>query len=352
MNNVRSKQRIATAHITGFLAAALLAAAGTAQADPSLTFVGELDSYLGYSQPAGDKDLKSTTGLQSNGLTTSYLGVHGSHELDNGLTAIGALEMFLQPDTGEVGRFPNDVMFARAANFGLKGDFGQFTVGRNTSIYFLSTIIYNPFGDSFSFSPMVLMSFGGGGLYGDSGWSNSLVYSTPTMGGFTSSVEYAFGEKSGDTSSNKVAANTFYKSGDFGFTAAVQKISGTQPGATGLAPDDSQTAALAGISYAIGDNTLYAQYQVMKDDLAGGDIDRDTLVLSASIAVGKGAIYLGVGLTQTSTDMGDYDRKIYTLMYDLPLSKKLELYAGYTSDSPDGVEQDGQTIGLGGRFRF
>lgn len=330
----------------------LVLLANQANAENSLAFVGELDSYVGYNRPAGDSDTKSTLGVQSNGLTTSYLGAHGSQDLDDGLTAIASVEMFLRPDSGELGRFQNDIMFARAANVGLKGDFGQFTLGRNASLYFLSSISFNPFGDSFSFSPMVLMSFGGGGLYGDSGWSDSLVYSTPTMGGFTSNVAYAFGEKAGDTGIHKMAANTFYKSGDFGFTVAVQKIAGTQPGATDLAPDDSQTDAIAGISYAIGDNTFYAQYQIMRDDLAAGNIDRDTLVLSASIAAGKGAIYLGVGLTKTSTDAGDYDRKVYTLMYNLPLSKKLDLYAGYTNDDPDGVEQTGQTLGFGGRFRF
>lgn len=338
---------------TGACSAALLLMASAAcHGESSLNFVGELDTYLGYSEPAGAKDTEATSGVQSNGLTTSYLGAHGSHELDNGLTAIGAVEMFLRPDSGELGRFEDDIMFARAANFGLKGDFGKFTLGRNASLYFLSAISFNPFGDSFSFSPMVLMSFGGGGLYGDTGWSDSLVYTTPELGGFTSSLAYAFGEEEGDTSTHKVAANTFYSAGDFGFTAALQKISGPQPGALGLPEDGSQTDAIVGVSYALGDHTFYAQYQVMQDDLAMGDIDRDTLVLSASLAVGKGAIYLGYGLTQTSTEADDYDRSIYTLMYNLPLSKKLDFYAGYTSDDPELAEESGQTLGLGGRFRF
>lgn len=338
--------------ITALCTLLLITVANLCHGAPSLSFAGELDSFLSYYKPAGDKDAKSLTGLESNGFTTSYLGVHGSHELESGLTAIGSLEMFLRPDSGELGRFEGDIMFARAANVGLKGDFGQFTVGRNASLYFLSTILFNPFGDSFSFSPMVLMSFGGGGLYGDSGWSNSLVYSTPTMGGFTTSFAYAFGEKAGDSSVNKIAANTFYKSGDFGFTAAVQKISGPQAGATGLGIDDEQTAGILGVSYALGGTTLYVQYQNMSDDFASGDKDRDTFVLSASIPVGKGAILLGAGLTKTNTDADDYDRSIYTIMYDLPLSKQLELYAGFTTDDPDNVEQTGRTLGLGGRFRF
>jgi predicted porin len=351
-NSCTPKRRLLKNWVTATPIMSLLLIASQANADSSVTFVGELDTYLSSSEPAGSKSLDSTTGLQSNGLTTSYVGVHGSHELDNGLTAIGSLEAFLQPDSGKIGRFDGDVMFARAANFGLKGDFGQFTIGRNASLYFLSSIIFNPFGDSFTFSPMVLMGYGGGGIYGDSGWSDSLVYTTPTAGGFTTSVEYAFGNKAGDTGTNKIAANTFYKSGDFGLTAAVQKISGTQVGAMGLGADDSQTDALIGISYAMGDNTFYAQYQMMRDNLVAGDIDRDTFVLSGSFAVGKGSIYVGLGLTQTDTGSSNYDRKIYTIMYDLPLSKKLELYAGYTSDDLDGAEQNGQTLGLGGRFRF
>ena len=348
MNNRVLKWIIATS------VTSVLMIASQTHAENSLTFVGELDSYIGSNKPTGDGDVNTTTGIESNGLTTSYLGVHGSHDLDNGLTAIAAVEAFMRPDSGEIGRFEGDIMFARAANFGLKGDFGQVTLGRNASLYFLSAIIFNPFGDSFSFSPMVLSSFGGGGLYGDTGWSNSVVYSTPTAGGFTTSFAYAFGEKSGDTSTNKMAANTFFKSGDFGFTAAVQKISGTQPGATGLGPDDDQTDAIVGISYALGDSTLYAQYQAMRDKVngEGSDIDRDTLVLSASIAVGKGAIYLGYGHTKIDTDSSDYDRNIYTLMYNLPLSKKLDLYFGYTSDDPEWTEKTGQTFGIGGRFRF
>ena len=349
INNRVIKYLVAPAFITSFLVHTQFV-----RAESSLKFVGELDTYLSYNRPAGDDEVESKTGIESNGLTTSYLGVHGSHDLDNGLTAIAAVEAFLRPDSGEIGRFEDDMIFARAANFGLKGDFGQVTIGRNASLYFLSTIIFNRFGDSFSFSPMVLMSFGGGGLYGDSGWSDSIVYTTPDLGGFTSSVAYAFGEEAGDNSTNKIAANTFFKSGDFGLTAAIQKISGTQTGATGLGPEDEQTDALVGVSYAIGQSTVYAQYQMMRDKLSGeaSDIDRDTLVLSASIPLGKGFVYLGYGLTQIDTDGGDYDRNIYTLMYNLPLSKMLDLYAGYTNDDPEWTEETGQTLGLGGRFRF
>jgi predicted porin len=263
---------------------ALLLLASTAIAQSSVVFKGELDVYASDYEPAGDDDAESTQGIQSNGMTTSWLGAHGKHELGNGLTAIAAVEMFFQPDSAEQGRFDNDIFFARSAYVGLAGDFGEVKMGRTTSLYFLSTILFNPFGDSFAFSPMILMGYGGGGLYGDTGWSDSVVYSLPKMGNFTTSVAYAFGEEEGDTSTNKIAANAFYTSGNLGLTAAVQKVSGTQPGATSLPMDDSQTAAIAGLSYAIGKSTVYAQYQLLRDELATGDIDRDTAPSTSATA--------------------------------------------------------------------
>lgn len=331
---------------------AMMSIANAASAESSLTFKGELDAYLGYIQPAGSDEIDSTLGIESNGLTTSFLGVHGTHELGNGMTAIGGVEMFLRPDSGEYGRFEGDILFARAGYVGLKGDFGEVKIGRVASLYFLSAISFNPFGDSFAFSPMVLTSFGGGGLYGDTGWSDSIVYSAPTMGGFNTSIAYAFGEEEGDTGTNKIAANTFYGAGKFGLTAAIQKISGPQPGALGLPVDDSQTAALLGVSYEFDIAKVFVQYQMMRDDLATGDIDRDTLVLSASIPAGPGSVYLGYGYTDIGVDGGDFERDIITLMYNLPMTDKFDIYAGYSTDDPEGVEQSGQILGLGGRFRF
>lgn len=328
-----------------------LTLAFSASAQSSASFVGELDMYLSDYQPAG-ADSDSTQGIESNGMTTSWVGAHGEHIINNDLKVIAAVEAFLRPDAGEVGRFEDDIFFARAAYVGLSGNFGEVKIGRIAAAHFISAISFNPFGDSFAFSPMILMSYGGGGLYGDTGWSDSVAYTTPELGGFTSSLAYAFGEEQGETSTNKMGANTFYKAGNFGFTAAVQKISGTQTGAMGLGPEDEQTTSLLGASYAIGKSTLYAQYQLMSDDLVTSDIDRDTLVLSASIAAGPGAVYLGYGFTDTSADTGDFDRNIYTLAYNLPLGKDADLYAAYTSDAPDGVEQDGQTLGFGGRYRF
>ena len=69
---------------------------------------------------------------------------------------------------------------------------------------------FNPLIDSYTFSPMIFHTyFGtpGTGLYdpgiiGDSGWNNSLVYSTPTFGGLTANLIYGMGESAGNNSKN------------------------------------------------------------------------------------------------------------------------------------------------------
>ena len=108
-------------------------------------------------------------------MTTSYWGVGGTEDLGGGLKAVFAYEGFIRNDTGDLGRFNGDPAFARSTYVGLAGGFGQVSLGRHTTPYFISTIVYNPFGDSFVFSPAVMHSYRGY-LLNDSGWSNSISY--------------------------------------------------------------------------------------------------------------------------------------------------------------------------------
>lgn len=96
-------------------------------------------------------------------------------------------------DSGNPGRFGGDPFFSRDANVGLSGGFGTVTLGRGLAPNFLPTIILNPFGDSFTFSPLVLHAnvplFNGTGWTAttpsDTGWANEIIYSTPQWGGLS-----------------------------------------------------------------------------------------------------------------------------------------------------------------------
>lgn len=68
---------------------------------------------------------------------------------------------------------------------------GSVSLGRNIAPNFIPTISMNPFGDSFTFSPLVLHQnvslFNKSGWQksnpSDTGWGNQIIYSTPNMGG-------------------------------------------------------------------------------------------------------------------------------------------------------------------------
>ena len=56
-----------------------------------------------------------------------------------------------------------------------------------------STINFNAFGDSFGYSPSVRHIYTSNTVTGDSGWSDSVLYTTPNMGGFTGTFNDVLG---------------------------------------------------------------------------------------------------------------------------------------------------------------
>jgi predicted porin len=125
--------------------------------------------------------------VDSGGLTTSWFGMKGTEDLGGGLKAHFNLTSFIKVDTGTQGRFANDTFFSRDANVSLSGGFGSVLLGRWMAPNFLPSVVGNPLGDSFTFSPLILHKdvplFNGTGWRSmtpaDTGWSNQIVYSTP-----------------------------------------------------------------------------------------------------------------------------------------------------------------------------
>ena len=152
-----------------------------AHAQSSVQLSGLADMYVGSMRMAGDAERKNTVG--SNGMTTSWFGVTGTEDLGNGLKAGFAFTSFLRMSNGSYGRFVNDTFWSRDANVSLSGNFGTVRLGRWMAPNFLPTILFNPFGDSFTFSPLVLHAnvplFNGTGWTGttpaDTGWSSQIA---------------------------------------------------------------------------------------------------------------------------------------------------------------------------------
>lgn len=161
------------------LGAALLCAAG-AHAQSSVQLTGLVDVFAGSMKMAGDASSKSV--VDSGGLTTSWFGMKGTEDLGGGLKAHFNLTSFIKVDTGTQGRFTGDTFFSRDANVSLSGGFGSVLLGRWMAPNFLPSVVGNPLGDSFTFSPLILHK--DVPLFNGTGWRSM---TPPTRAGATRS---------------------------------------------------------------------------------------------------------------------------------------------------------------------
>jgi predicted porin len=337
-----------------------LGIASTAMAQTAVSSVqlyGLMDAFISNEKtPAG-----SAMRIDSGGMTTSFWGIKGSEDLGGGMKAIFALESFISNDTGGAGRFPGDGYFARSAFVGVEAGFGKITLGRNTTPYFVSTLLANSFGDSFAFSPEILRTFAGRGyVIGDTGWGNSIAYSGNFSGVGLNAIITA-GDESFTTSGGKgfgLSANYF--AGPLMISGAYQ----TRNAGTTTAPAivGKQTAFRLGASYDLGAAKLFGSYQSVadKDGLSIAGLTNGThdgFQLGASAPVGPGSVLFSYGRTKSSDKNVSDSRNVYALGYDYNLSKRTDVYAAFYKDggySKLAASWNGsiQRIGFGVRHRF
>jgi predicted porin len=333
------------------LACALAAAAlspARARADDGVQVYGLIGSYVGSIERSDATP--RTTVVGSGGLTTSWWGVRGSEDLGNGVKGIFQLEQFFQPDTGGAGRSAADPTgFSRSGWVGLSGAFGQVTVGRHTSPYYVSMILVNPFGSSVVFSPLVVQSYVASfsnTVIGDTVWNNVIQYVSPTVGGLSTTVVYAPGEVAGNSRVNNAGVHLRYLNGPLTAVLSVQRNR-----TAAVAPSTGQLATLAGLAYDAGWAKLYASGQAT--DNADTHVTSRTWQLGTSVPVTPAGSVL-FSWARTTVDnpllsVGMHDSA--GLGYDHYLSKRTDIYATYLYDHIDG-RRVGGSYALGIRHMF
>jgi predicted porin len=351
--------------------------AGSALADTNVQFTGTIDNFVGSMRNSGDP---RTAVLNSGGMTTSWFGFKGTEDLGGGLRADFALTSFFQADTGVQGRYSGDTLFSRDANIALSGGFGRVQLGRGLAPSFLPYILSNPFGDSFTFSPLVLQSYVPTGAFknrtwpsataADSGWSNEIIYTTPDFAGLKANVHYQFGEVAGDNRVRNVGVNALYFHGPITLTAfyhdsqvpnpttASALLDATVPVTGSTVPNFAsitrQKAWFLGGAYDFQVVKLFASYQHSKDNSnVATDLNDKTWSLGASAPVGGGAILFDYAQTRRSGSIvgRDIKRDTASIGYDYNMSKRTDLYAIYMSDKVTDLDREG-SIGVGVRHRF
>lgn len=335
------------------LAAGLSAFVIGAQAQSTVQLSGLADVYFGSMRMAGDATSKTSVG--SGGMTTSWWGMSGTEDLGGGLKAHFAFNGFFRMDTGETGRFTNDTQFSRDAYVGLSGSFGAVNLGRGKAPNFLPTIAFNPMGDSFTFSPLVLHAnvplFNGTGwastTSSDTGWSNQITYTTPSLSGLKANLHYQFGEISTATGKNNVGLNLMYSGGPLGLTAFWERNEVTNPVPVAQPGGATRTNWMLGGSY---DATVvkgFLTYGKSSSNLAGA-AGRTTTSLGLSAPLGNGKVL--AAWAKTKVDAGN-TRDTVTVGYDHTLSKRTDIYAMLMNDKITTFKK-GNSFGVGVRHRF
>lgn len=313
---------------------AAFAVAAHAQAASSVSLYGLVDVSVGSTQAPGGASIK---GADSGKMTTSYFGLKGSEDLSGGLKAQFAVESFMRADTGSAGRFDGDAFWARSAYVGLSGSAGTVALGRNTTSLFVQTLLFNAFGDSFGYSPSIRHYFTSGTTTGDTGWSDSIKYTSPRLGGVTFTGHVAAGEGGGG---RNLGASALYFSGALGLAAAWQKV---EKGATVA---DTTAWQLAG-SYTVASVKLFAQFGQVDNDTTGNGYS--ITGLGVALSTSPSGKLLGQ-ISQISPDTGA-SRRTLSLGYDHFVSKRTDLYAALMNDSIKGLST-GTSYSVGMRHRF
>jgi predicted porin len=318
------------------------------QAQSNVQLAGLADVYVGSMKMAGAAQRDNLLG--SGGMTTSWWGMKASEDLGGGLKAEAQFNGFLRLTNGATGRFDGgDTMFSRDANLTLSGGFGAITLGRAAAPNFLPSVFFNPLGDSFGFSPLIIHNnVNLPGRYvrnnsSDTGWSSQVRYSTPTVAGLRGSVSY---QLSGISGKANVGGNVFYMSGPIGLTAYYERNELTNPNAAAFSDGSTRKAWMLGASY---DAKVVKGFATFGEADLTAAVSQKTFTVGASVPVGpSGKVLLAYADSNPSTGN---TRQTFTAGYDHTLSKRTDVYAMLVNDRIQTLSS-GTSLAVGVRHRF
>lgn len=321
----------------------------TAHAQSDVQLSGVADVYVGSMKMAGAAKRDSLVG--SGGMTTSWWGMKASEDLGGGLKAEVLLNGFLRMTDGASGRFNGDNMFSRDASLTLSGGFGAVTMGRAAAPNFLPSVFFNPLGDSFGFSPLIIHNnvnlinpnrFTRNNS-SDTGWSSQLRYSTPTVAGLRGSVSY---QLSGIAGKKNVGGNLFYNNGPVGLTAYYEQNELTNPNAAAFTDGSTRDAWMVGGSY---DAKVVKGFATVGEADLSATVSQKTYTLGASVPFGTSGKFL-LAYANSNPTAGN-TRQTFTAGYDHQLSKRTDVYAMVLNDRIETLSS-GTSFAVGVRHRF
>ena len=348
------------------IALAVLAAAGAASAQSSVTLYGIVDAYVGSNKDTINLNAPvnpSQTVVNTGGLSSSRWGLRGTEDLGGGLKANFQLEGQFSTDTGA----QSGDLFGRKSTVGLSGNFGSVDVGRNyTALQSLRAATNNIADTNLSMTSDV---WAAGTTYKADGTktaadrsgdynlrvSNSVRYDSPVFNGFSGSIAYGFGE---NKASDNPATALVDESKDSTDNLSLHVKYANGPLLVGYAHQTEKQPTVAsskynlfGATYNFGVAKLVGAYQTVKraqPDLTIGGEDKEYQV-GVEVPVGAFTLYAGYANSQNEYNNGvtAEERSGYTLAATYNVSKRTTAYAGYKN-----VEIDTLNAAAGGAVGY
>ncbi len=342
------------------VAGAVLAFAGGAIAQSSVTLYGIADAFAGQKSTGIGAAKVQRTVVDTDGMANSRWGLRGSENLGGGLKAEFQFESLFDITNGattQVTTVPASVapqLFSSQAWVGVSGGFGNVKLGRQVSPFHSFVGLTNNLYDATAFSTTGTV-WGQGSLPNYVGrFDNAISYESPVFNGFSGKVALGFGENKAlatpTTPALSAARNTSlnikYAKGPLvaGYSFQEQTPQGSAPALKynllGGSYDFGVVKVVGAVNTARRDSTKDNEWQL------GVNIPFGAASLAAGYGNSKGHVNGAAGNKGTGLALlGTYD-----------LSKRSRLYAGWrttTAKNASGATtNETSTIGAGIIHRF
>ena len=353
------------------IALAILGAfSGAALAQSNVTLYGIIDVNFQYNDPDGPGQ-SSTRGINDGHQSGSRWGIRGSEALSPNLNAVFTIEGGMTIDTGMQGQ--GGRLFGRQAWAGLSGGWGTLVAGRvaafssgTGSFDMIGNLdpFLTGFGDSTALSTFTSM--------GTLRLDNSVLYQSPTWGGFKFGAGYSFNangqEGAGSGNNNRVTfLGANFARGPFwaGVTYDIVDVNDAGvPGSPAIFPNASDQKSLKiGATFDLKFLKIHGGYA--KEDhavfssgfaaigTAGEDADAWLAGVTVPLAGGAllasyqkrdgdsvnvctGAFVPATGGCSVAFVNREADRDIWAIGYTYPLSRRTNLYANFSDSDGEG----------------
>ncbi|MGD8909113.1 MAG: porin [Chromatiales bacterium] len=300
----RPQYRIAA----GMAALSLFAAEEASAVD--FDFYASMRFHAEAVSPDNDSALASYTGWRD---AYSRLGFNANHRLNDSLTAYGKLELPLDLANKAVQSPSNHEDDVRVAMVGVKGDFGDLSIGQIWMPYYNAIVV--PF-DAFS------SYYSGFTTYAAFRKTNSIAYYSPSFGGLSGAFGYSLengNTKSNGDADNRLQATLSYSLGDITLAGGIDKLGGAYNSSIlGSMVSWQATDALS----------IAAKYeQHNSDKVSGYGADGDTAMnLIAAYTLGKNTV------RATVAEVEGFGDSILHLGWDHQYQDDLKFFVEYYSE--------------------